>query len=109
MVDIFDSAKTTPLVSVVSLKLIIISAVSSLTFEEIDELRVDPLGFTDLVINNETRISGNTLSTTTQDFNIQPNAGQKVKVVATTSLVLPVGNNNEKGNPEQGWSGGSNC
>lgn len=79
-----------------------ISAVSSLTFEEIDELRVDPLGFTDLVINNETRISGNTLSTTTQDFNIQPNAGQKVKVVATTSLVLPVGNNNEKGNPEQG-------
>ena len=79
-----------------------ISAVSSLTFEEIDELRVDPLGFTDLVVNNETRISGNTLSTTTQDFNIQPNTGQKVKVVATTSLVLPVGNNNEKGNPEQG-------
>ena len=79
-----------------------ISAVSSLTFEEIDEFRIDPLGFTDLVVNNETRISGNTLSTTTQDFNIQPNSGQKVKVVGTTSLVLPVGNNNEKGNPEQG-------
>lgn len=78
------------------------TAVSSLTFEEISEVRIDPLGSTDLVINNELRFSGNTISTDTNDLNIAPNAGQKVKVDSSSSLVIPVGNNNEKGNPERG-------
>ena len=78
------------------------SAVSSLTFEEISEVRIDPLGFTDLVINNEIRLSNNKISTNLADLLIEPNSGQKVKIVAPTSLVLPVGDNNSKGNPEQG-------
>lgn len=79
-----------------------ISAVSSLTFEEISELRVDPLGFTDLVVNNEIRLSNNNILTTTNDLQIEPSSGKKVKIVAPTSLVIPVGNNNEKGSPETG-------
>ena len=79
-----------------------VTAVSSLTFEEISEVLIDPLGFTDLVVNNEIRLSGNKLSTETNDLLIEPKVGQKVKLSSTTSLVLPVGNNNQKGNPEQG-------
>ena len=79
-----------------------VTAVSSLTFEEISEVRIDPLGFTDLVINNEIRISGNTISSDTNDLLIQPNAGQKAVINANSSLVLPVGNNNQKGNAAQG-------
>ena len=78
------------------------TAVSSLTFEEISELRIDPLGFTDLVVNNEIRLSNNVISTNTNDLNIQPNAGQKVSIIGTTSLVIPVGDNNSKGNAAQG-------
>ena len=78
------------------------SAVSSLTFEEIDELRVDPLGFTDLVVNNELRLSQAEISTNTSDLTLRPNTGQKIIVQATTSLVIPVGDNNSKGNPSQG-------
>ena len=79
-----------------------VTAVSSLTFEEISEVRIDPLGFTDLVVNNELRFSGNVISSNTNDIFITPNAGQKVKIDAPTSLVLPVGDNNSKGNPERG-------
>tara|TARA_B100002019_G_scaffold279350_1_gene281142 strand:+ start:418 stop:4689 length:4272 start_codon:yes stop_codon:yes gene_type:complete len=79
-----------------------VTAVSSLTFEEISEVNIDPLGFTDLVINNEIRISGNTISTDTNDLVLQPNPGQKAVINASSSLVLPVGNNNQKGNAAQG-------
>lgn len=78
------------------------SAVASLTFEEIDELRIDPLGFTDLVVNNELRFSVNEISTTSDDLLLRPTTGQKVIVDALTSLVIPVGDNNSKGNAEQG-------
>ena len=78
------------------------SAVASLTFEEIDELRIDPLGFTDLVVNNELRLSVNEISTTTNDLQLRPNTGQKVTIDAVTSLVIPVGDNNSKGNAAQG-------
>ena len=79
-----------------------VTAVSSLTFEEISEVRIDPLGFTDLVINNEIRISGNIISSDTNDLLIQPNSGQKAVINSSSSLVLPVGNNNQKGNAAQG-------
>ena len=78
------------------------SAVASLTFEEIDELRIDPLGFTDLVVNNEIRISQNEISTTSNDLTLRPTTGQKIVVDALTSLVIPVGDNNSKGNAAQG-------
>ena len=78
------------------------SAVSTLTFEEISELRIDPLGFTDLVVNAQLRFSENTISTQSSDLVIKPFAGQKVKINASTSLVIPVGDNNQKGNPETG-------
>ena len=78
------------------------TAVANLTFDEIAELQVDPLGFTDLVVNNELRLSGNTISTDVSDLLLSPNSGQKITIDAKTSLVLPVGNNNEKGNAAQG-------
>ena len=78
------------------------SAVSSLTFEEISELRIDPLGFTDLLVNNQLRFSNNEISTESEDLKVRPFAGQKVKIDSVTSLVVPVGDNNQKGNPEQG-------
>ena len=78
------------------------TAVANLTFDEIAELQVDPLGFTDLVVNNELRLSGNTISTDVGDLLLSPNSGQKITIDAKTSLVLPVGNNNEKGNAAQG-------
>jgi hypothetical protein len=78
------------------------TAVSTLTFEEISEVQIDPLGFTDLVVNNEIRFSGNTISSTSQDIIISPTGSQKVEIDGTSSLVLPVGDSNSKGNPVQG-------
>ena len=78
------------------------TAVANLTFEEINELRIDPLGFTDLVVNNELRFSGNTISSTIQDILIKPSGQQKVEIVAASSLVIPVGDNNSKGDPKRG-------
>ena len=73
-----------------------------LTFEEIDELRIDPLGFTALIVSNELRFNQNTMSSLTSDILIAPNSGQEIKIDATTSLVVPVGDSNSKGNAEQG-------
>lgn len=78
------------------------SAVSFLNFEEISEVRIDPLGFTDLVVNSDLRFSNNIISTDISDILLKPNDGQKVKIVAATSFVIPVGDNNSKGNPERG-------
>jgi hypothetical protein len=78
------------------------SAVSALTFEEVSEVRIDPLGFTDLVVNNELRFSTNTISSDFSDIVIDPNDGQKVVIQAASSLVIPVGNNDQKGNPLRG-------
>ena len=79
-----------------------ISAVSSLTFEEINELRIDPLGFTDLVVNGELRFSNNTISSSNDDIIIEPYGTQKTVIKGTSSLVVPVGDNNSKGNAAQG-------
>ena len=78
------------------------TAVSTLTFEEISEVSIDPLGFTDLVVNGEMRHSGNTISSATQDIVIKPFGSQKVEIDCQSSLVLPVGDSNSKGNPVQG-------
>ena len=78
------------------------TAVAPLTFEEISEVRIDPLGFTDLVVNGELRFSNNEISSTVNDIIIKPTGTQKVVVQGTSSLVVPVGDNNSKGNPAQG-------
>ena len=78
------------------------TAVANLTFEEINEVQIDPLGFTDLVVNGEIRHSGNQISSTTQDIIIKPFGSQKVEIDCQSSLVLPVGDSNSKGNPAQG-------
>jgi hypothetical protein len=78
------------------------TAVAPLTFEEVSEVRIDPLGFTDLVVNGELRFSNNEISSTVNDIIIKPTGTQKVVVQGTSSLVVPVGDNNSKGNPAQG-------
>jgi hypothetical protein len=79
-----------------------VSAVESLTFEEISELRVAPLGGTSLVVNDEITLSTNVISTKINDLLIKPNTGKKVTIDASTSLVLPVGDSNGRGAPIQG-------
>jgi hypothetical protein len=79
-----------------------ISAVSTLTFEEISEVLIAPLGGTSLVVNDEIVLSNNIISTKINDLLVRPNTGKKVTIDAKTSLVLPVGTINERGNPTQG-------
>jgi hypothetical protein len=78
------------------------TAVASLTFDEISEVRIDPLGFTNLVVNGELRFSKNKISSTNNDIIIQPTGSQKLVIQGTSSLVVPVGDSNSKGNPSQG-------
>lgn len=78
------------------------TAVAPLTFEEISELRIAPLGGTSLSINDELRFASNIISTDVNDLLIRPNSGKKVTIDANTSLVLPVGDINERGAPIQG-------
>jgi hypothetical protein len=78
------------------------TAIAPLTFEEVSEVRIDPLGFTDLVVNAELRFSTNVISTDLNDLIIQPNSGKKVSIDAETSLVIPVGDSNQRGVAEQG-------
>ena len=73
-----------------------------MTFEEVEEVRIDPLGFTDLVVNNELRFSNNTISTDLNDLIVRPNSGKKVTIDAESSLVIPVGDNNQRGVAAQG-------
>jgi len=79
-----------------------VTAVAPLTFEEISEVRIAPLGGTSLVVNDEITLSGNTISTKINDLLIQPNTGKKVTISSPTSLVIPVGTSNERGNAAAG-------
>jgi hypothetical protein len=78
------------------------TAVAPLTFEEISELRIAPNGGTSLSINDDLRLETNTISTDVNDLLLRPNTGKKIIIDATTSLVLPVGDNNERGAPIRG-------
>ena len=77
-------------------------AVAPLTFEEISELRIAPNGGTSLSINNDLRLQTNVISTDVNDLLIRQNTGKKVTIDSSTSLVLPVGDSNERGAPIQG-------
>ena len=78
------------------------SAVAPLTFEEIEEFRISPLGFTPLVINNDLRLFGNTISTDISDLVIQPNSGKRVDVSCNTTLTVPVGADADRGSAIRG-------
>ena len=78
------------------------SSIDSLTFEEITEVRIGPTDSTSLVVNQKLRFSQNTISTDTDDLVLQPNSGQKTVISSTSSLVLPVGDVNQKGAAVQG-------
>jgi hypothetical protein len=78
------------------------SAVAPLTFEEIEEVRISPLGFTPLVISGDLRLFGNKLSTDISDLVLQPNSGKRVDVNCNTTLTVPVGSDGERGSAIQG-------
>jgi len=77
-------------------------AVAPLVIAEVEEFRIGPTEPIPLVVNGDLRFAGNKISTDINDLLIQPNGLQKVKIESVTSLVLPVGDSNSKGNPEQG-------
>jgi len=78
------------------------SAVSPLTFTEIEELRVAPNKDAALVVNGGLKLGGttsedwNTISTLVEDLTIAPNPGKKVVIKSYTHLAIPAGNNNQK-------------
>lgn len=78
------------------------TAVAPLTFEEISEVRIAPLGGTSLVINGDLKLFDNEVTTITNDILLTPPENKKVKVNTTTSLVIPVGTDSQKGSPEVG-------
>jgi hypothetical protein len=79
------------------------TAISSLVFEEISDIRIDPVvKSSTLTVNAELRFSKNTISSLTDDLVIQPFTEKKVVVNTTSSLVIPVGDNNQKGSPSTG-------
>ena len=55
-----------------------------------------------LSFDNDLRITKNTISTDVSDITIQPFTEKKVVINTTSSLVLPVGDNNQKGSPITG-------
>ena len=77
-------------------------AVAPLTFEDIEELRVGPLGSLPLVINSDLRLFDNVVSTDINDIFLRPNSGKKVVIDAATSLVIPNGATGDRGTAEQG-------
>ena len=79
-----------------------ISAVGLLTFEEIEDVQIGPLGGTPLTIGGDLRFLGNEITTLINDINLRPNAGKKVKCDINTSLVVPAGTTGERGTAEQG-------
>ena len=77
-------------------------AVSPLEFTEVEELRVGPNKDVPLVVSEEIKLFNNVISTLVEDLIVTPNAGKKVTINAPTSLVIPVGNINQRGTALQG-------
>jgi hypothetical protein len=71
-------------------------AVSPLTFDGAEEIRIGPNKDCSLVIGQELRIFDNTISTSVKDLVIQPNAGKQVIVNSVTHFKIPAGTDNEK-------------
>ena len=78
------------------------TAVSNLLFQEINEVQIDPFGDTYLTISGDLRLRKNIIATDINDLKLQPNSGKKVIIEANSTLVLPVGNDDERGAPSTG-------
>ncbi len=77
-------------------------AVGPLTFVDVEEIRLDPLGSSPLVINGDLRLRDNIISTDLNDITLQPNSGKKIVCNTNTSLALPSGSDADRGSVIQG-------
>jgi len=78
------------------------SAVAPITFEEVEEVRISPLGFTPLVISGDLRLFKNILSTDINDLVLKPNSGRRVDIQCETTLTVPVGGTGDRGTAARG-------
>ena len=76
------------------------SAVSTVRFEEISEVQFGES--CPVSIQGDLRLRNNIISTDVNDLIIRPNTGLKVKIDASSTLVLPVGTEDDRGNAAQG-------
>lgn len=77
-------------------------AVNPLIVDECTELRIGPQGDLPVLINNDLKLFENKITTTVNDLVLEPNTGQKIRCDAVSSLVIPVGNGDERGAAVQG-------
>lgn len=78
------------------------TAVSNLLFQEINEVQIDPFGDTYLTISGDLRLRKNIIATDINDLKLKPNSGKKIVCDATSTLVVPVGDDNQRGSPTTG-------
>lgn len=76
------------------------TAVDDLTLTEINDLKITT--GTKVTFSDDLRITDNTISTLENDIVVAPFDGQKTVINSTTSLVIPVGDNSNKGSAAQG-------
>ena len=76
------------------------TAVDTLTLTEISDIKVTK--GTSVTFDDDLRFASNKISSLQRDILIEPLDGQKVEIKGTTSLVIPVGDNSNKGAPAQG-------
>jgi len=80
-----------------------VTAVKDLLFSEIATVKVgSTLDTLPLSINGDLRLRQNVISTDTSDLLLKPNTGKKVVIDTVTSLVIPVGSENDKGSASTG-------
>jgi len=72
-------------------------AVSPLTFDDVESVKVGPTSSVPLSINNDLRFQNNVVSTDINDLSLRPNSGKKIICDAQTSIVLPVGPDANRG------------
>ena len=77
-------------------------AVGEIVIDEVSQVRIGPFGDIPVVIGGDLRLKNNVISTDINDVVIQPLAGKKVKIDATTSIAVPVGDVNQRGSAIQG-------
>ena len=77
-------------------------AVAPLTFVDVEEIRLDPLGSSPFVINGDLRLRDSIISTDISDLTLQPNAGKKIICNTNTSIAIPSGTDSERGAVIQG-------
>ena len=77
-------------------------AVAPITFEDVSELRVGPLGDLPLRVNSDLRLANNVVSTDVNDLILAPNTGKKTVIQSSTSLILPAGSSLDRGIEVQG-------